>query len=185
MNTHILGCAALSVAAALVFGSCSEPLPERTFKSDDEGFAVDFPGKPEIRTGKDPHWAVKAFQVGERVGEGGLLYSVNLSRPAMGGELVGQGIDSLAILNGQVAGFCSSLGSTPQDVSLRETKFDNRYPMLEYSCRGSIGESSIVSDGWMILQPDRVVRISVSYSEELGKSGSQRCRIFLRSFALR
>lgn len=185
MNTAFLRCAALAVAAAMVFGSCSKPLPERTFKSDDEGFAVDFPGKPEIRTGKDQHWSVKAFQVGERVGDGGVLYSVNLSRLAIGGKLVGQGVAPLAILDGQVKAFCSTLGTTPEGVSISETKFDKRYLALEYSCRGSLGGGPIINEGWMIMQPDRVVRISVSYSEDLRESGSQRYRMFLRSLALR
>lgn len=185
MNTSLVRCAALAVAALVTFGACSKRLPERTFKSEDEGFAVDFPDKPEIRAGKDKHWAVKAFQVGERIGEGGMLYSVGLSRLAIGGKLVGQGVEPLAILTGQVRGFCSSIGGTPEGVSLSEAKFDNRYPALEYSCAGTLSEQSVINEGWMILQPDRVVRVSVSYSEELREAVSPRCRKFLRSLALR
>ena len=177
--------ATLTVAAAVVFGSCSQRLPERTFKSEDEGFAVDFPGKPEIRAGQDQHWAVKAFQVGERVGEGGILYSVNFSRLAAGGKLVGQGIEALAILTGQVRGFCSTLGTKPENVTLSEAKFENRYPALEYSCPGSLAGRSVINEGWMILQPDRVVRISVSYGEELREAVFPRSRMFLFSLALR
>ena len=185
MTTSFLRCAALTVAAALVFGSCSKRLPERTFKSDDEGFAVDFPSEPKIRTGNDQHWSVKAFQVSERVGDGGMLYSVNFSRLAVGGKLVGQGIEPLAILTGQVRGFCSTLGTTPKDVTLSEARFDNRYPALEYSCPGSLAGRSVINEGWMILQPDRVVRISVSYSVESREAFSPRCRLFLKSLALR
>ena len=186
MTTSFLRCAALTVAAALVFGSCSKRLPERTFKSDDEGFAVDFPGTPKIKSGEDQHWKVKTFQVGEQVGEGFVQYSVTFSHLAIGGKLVGQGVDPLVILDGQVRGFCSTfLGSTQENVRIRPTKFDKRYLALEFSCRGSFLERPTISEGWMIMQPDRVVRISASYSEELRESVSQPYKMFLGSLALR
>ena len=185
MNTPLRRCSALTVAAAFVLGACSQDLPERTFKSDAEGFAVDFPGTPQIVSGKDQHWSVKAFQVGERVGEGGLLFSVNLARLAIGGTLVVRGIEPLTILRGQVDSFCKSLGGTPEGISVSETKFDNRYPALEYSCGIGRGEMTFMNEGWMILQPDRVVRISVSYSEGLRETASLRFREFLKSLALR
>ncbi len=184
MNWLLPRSATTAVVAVILLSSCSKSLPERTFKSDEEDFAVDFPGTPEIQTGSDEHWSVKAFQVGERVGDGGILFSVNFSRLTAGGRL-GKGLRPIAILKGHVAGFCGTLGGMPEDVSVSETKFDNRYPALEYSCGKALGERSLVNEGWMIFQPDRIVRISVSYSEGLREAVSPRYRLFLNSLALR
>lgn len=155
-------------------------LASRLWSSTSEGFGATFPETPKKVSVTNSQMTGYAYQSAKKFTNGGALYSITvLPIPS---DIDKSSFNSLLEMSNDA--FMKSMGQDPKKAKINWNSFGDCRKRLEYDFRFIYDEMPFRGHGFWIIDGNRAIRVSVSYTERLTSKEEDEVLHFPESFCI-
>lgn len=146
----------------------------------DDGIGAYFPELPEKVEVASPDEQGHAWIATEVIDDGGVVYQISVVK--IEGSLDESSHSNF--LRAKADSFAKSLGVDPSQQALKWTPFGDGRARLNFSMPYVMRERNIRTEGFWIIDKQRVIKVSITYTDDVSQSELERARLFSRGFTL-
>jgi len=143
-----------------------------------EGFGAKFPQIPEKISAVTSTGSGYAYQSSKKISNGGALYAITVA-PILPNI---PKVNVTEFLETSNDAFVISMGQNPSNAKVKWVKFGDNRKRLNYEFDFVYGEVPFKSYGFWIVDRNRAIRVSVSYTKNLSRNKVRETISFLDSF---
>jgi hypothetical protein len=148
------------------------------WNNSDEGFAANFPTAPTRVNAASSQVTGYAYQSAQNFDNGGVLYAITVVPITL--KIAKE--KSTEFLVESNATFVKSMGQSPSEAKVKWAKFGDDRKRLNYEFDFNYSGVPLKAYGFWIIDRDRAIRVSVSYTKSLASNEIREAISFLDSF---